>query len=986
MFKKHIVFTFILLSLPLLIHCQKEVRGRIISAEDNLPLIGASVELIPSGNGILTNENGEFAFNQVQDDSIRFSYLGLLSKTLSLRNQSIFEIVLTPDTKILEEVVVIGYGTIKKSDLTGSVSSIKSEDLTKVASSNAMQALQGKVAGLQIVNTSGDPGSAPVVRLRGVTTLNNNNPIAVIDGIISDVSQVSLLNPNDIASMEVLKDASATAIYGSRGAAGVIMVTTKKGKNGKTQVSASIERSVENIAKKIDVMTGREFATYINAIDPGTYNNLDVLPNIDWQDEVFNNYTPITNGNLSFSGGSNTSNFYLGFGYFDQQGVLPKSALSRLTGKLSLGMDVSKFIKVGLDFSLASSAKQNAPGVINTALVAWPIDKIYTSDNKFADVMGGNPVAAINYTNSKSGLLAGLGNVYASVNFLKSFTYKSSVQFIHDEGNSRSFNPVYFVGPLQQNEKNDLSYSNGNNTSLIYENTLSYDKLLGKHNLNGLLGYTVQDNKGEFISGFTENLLREDELFWYLNAGEDKFDRVSNNFFRSTLLSYLGRINYSYDSKYLATISMRRDGSSKFGRNNRWGNFPSLALGWNVDREAFFKKQSIINSMKLRASYGVIGNEKIPGEAQFALISNGVGAVFGTSETLFPGASFDGGGNPDLKWEETKQANIGVNAGLLDDKILVELDYYIKNTDDILVPLEPVGYTGVGAFRSIFYNAANVRNSGIEWNVSYRNRINKFNYSVGILGTTINNKVTNIGQGLGADSLLIGGDLGNGQQVSRTSVGNPIGYLYGYDVIGVFQNKSQLENTPALFGQVVGDFIYRDVNNDGKLNANDRTILGSSIPTLVYGFNFEVGYNKFTLSADFQGQQGNKIFNGKQSVRFATLNYEDKFNNFWKGENSTNEHPRPTVGGVNFTPSSYFVEDGSFLRLRTLTLNYKLNDIGLSFLSSGNIYLRANNLLTLTKYSGYSPEIGAGSAVDGVIDRGVYPITRIFTLGLNANF
>ncbi|MFT6020279.1 MAG: TonB-linked SusC/RagA family outer membrane protein, partial [Saprospiraceae bacterium] len=483
-------------------------------------------------------------------------------------------------------------------------------------------------------------------------------------------------------------------------------------------------------------------------------------------------------------------------------------------------------------------------------------------------------------------------------------------------------------------------------------------------------------------------LLRESELFRYLDAGQDEFENVSNNFGRSTLISYLGRVNYSFDSRYLFTASWRRDGSSKFGPENKYGNFPSAAVGWNVSNEEFFSGNSIFNRMKLRGSWGSVGNERVNGNAQYSLIVPGVNAVLGENEQQVAGASFQGGGNPLLKWEETTQTNVGIDLGLFEDKLIIEADYYVKKTDDILVPLEPIGYTGIGSFRSIVYNAANVENKGFEWNVAYRDRVGDFNYRIGILGTTVQNTVTNIGQDLGADSLLVGGSLGNGQQVSRTAVGEPIGFFYGYDVIGVFQDADEIAAEASLFGQSVGDLKYRDVNNDGVINTDDRTYIGSSIPDFIYGFNVEIGYKDFTLSADFQGQIGNEIYNGKQAIRPTTLNYEDKYNDYWTGPASTETDPRPSLGGTNFVPSSYYIEDGSFFRLRTLTLNYTLSSVVTQKLkiTGVNIYARATNLFTSTKYSGYSPEIGAGSAVDGVIDRGVYPITRVVTFGINAQF
>jgi TonB-linked SusC/RagA family outer membrane protein len=965
------------------------VKGLVTSSDDGMPLIGVNVLVKGSAIGTITEVDGTYTVQLGSTrDTLVFSYTGFSAQEVPVNGQSVINLVMQPESKLLNEVVVIGYGTIKKSDLTGSVAKVSSEELIKVPTTNAVQALQGKVAGLQILSTSGDPGADPVVRLRGITTLNNNNPIAVIDGVITDIGAISLLNANDIQSIEVLKDASASAIYGSRGAAGVIIVTTKRGESGKNQVSFSVERGIESVADRIDVMNGREFATYINAVEPGTYNNFDALANTDWQDLIFTNNAAITNANFSVSGGSPKATYYFGLGYFGQEGVIPKSGLERLTGKINSNYNLTDRVSIGLDLSVQLRDKDNAPGVINSALWAWPIDVPYQADGvTFAEVNGGNPLAAIEYTNSNTKNLSGLGNLYASVGFLKYFTYKSSVQFDLTESKSKSFSPVYFVGPLQQNDINDLTYSTSNNNSVIFENTLTYNQEFGKHNVIALAGYTTQDIRNEFITGATEGLLREDELFWYLNAGQDELERVGNNFTRSTLISYLGRVNYSYDSRYLFTASFRRDGSSKFGPKNKYGNFPSLAVGWNVSNEPFFNK-GLINRMKVRASWGIIGNEKIDGNAQYSLIVPGVNGVFGESETQVPGATFDGGGNPNLKWEETRQSNIGVDLGFWDDKLTAEVDYYVKKTNDILVPLEPIGYTGIGAFRSIFYNAANVKNSGLEWSLNYRDRAGKFNYKVGIIGTTIRNEVTDIGEGLGADSLLVGGDLGNGQQVARTAVGSPIGYFYGYEVIGVFQSAEEVANSPTLFGQGPGDLKYRDVNEDGKLDAKDRTIIGNSIPDLIYGFNLEVGYQNITLSADFQGQLGSDIYNGKQAIRFTTLNYEEKYNNFWDGEGSTNSDHRASLGGVNFLPSSYFVEDGSFLRLRTLTLNYSLPNTLMQKwrLSNANVYLRGTNLFTATPYTGYSPEIGASSAVDGVIDRGVYPVTRIFTLGLNANF
>jgi TonB-linked SusC/RagA family outer membrane protein len=983
----HLVIMLILCGLQLM--AQINYTGSVRDAVNGDPLIGVSVLIQDTNTGTITDFEGQFSIEAFPGDILEISYVGYQPVSLKLTDDPVLMVTLGVNQNLLDEIVVVGYGTTKKSDLTGSVASIKAEDITKVAAANAMQSLQGKVAGLQIMSTSGDPGAAPVVRLRGITTLNNNNPIAVIDGVITDISAVSLINSQDIASVEVLKDASATAIYGSRGAAGVVIITTKKGEAGKNRVNVNFEQGFASVANQIDVMSGPEFATYVNGIYPGTYNNLDALPNVNWQDEIFQDFTPITNANFSVSGGGEYNRFYFGLGYYAEEGIVPKSGLDRLTGKLNLEFSASKNIDLGLDFSILVSDKQNAPGVINTSLRAWPVQSPYLADGvTFGEVTGGNPLAAIEYSNSNSANMRGLGNLYAKINFLKDFTFKSSVQFDVSESKTRSFVPRYYVAPLQQNEVNDLSYGTSNSTNLIFENTLAYLKEYGKHSVNGVAGYTVQDLRGEYLSGSTEGLIREDPLFWYLNAGQNDFEQVGNNMSRQTLISYLGRAHYTFNSRYMITISARRDGSSNFGPNNKYGDFYSVATGWNISNESFFPAGSPVNNLKLRLSYGAIGNEKIPGTAQYALIVTGVDAVFGENENLTPGASFSGGGNPDLKWESTTQFNAGLNIGVWEDKLMAELDFYQKHTSDILVPLEPIGYTGIGAFQSIYFNAADVVNTGVEWNVSYRDVAGPFSYQLGILGTTISNEVTDIGQGFGADSLLVGGDLGNGQQVARTAVGHPVGFFYGYEVIGVFQNAEDLASNPHLFNQKVGDLKFKDVDGDGNIDGDDRTVIGNSIPSLIYGFNVELGYRSFTLSADFQGQYGNDIYNGKQAIRYTLLNYEDKYNNYWTGDGSTDEHPRPTEGGANFQPSSYFIEDGSFLRLRTLTLNYRMPQSLIERLKIGgaNIYLRANNLLTLTSFTGYSPEIGAGSAIDGVIDQGYYPITRVFSIGCNIDF
>lgn len=991
------------------VHAQDlKVSGQLTDAETGEPLIGATILERGTSNGTVTDIDGNYQFGVTGPEAVLvFSYVGYGSVEVTVGSQSRIDASLQIDYSELEEVVVVGYGTVRKSDLTGAVASVKGDDLMKVPNSSPVQALQGKVSGLQVLSPSGDPGAAPIVRLRGVTTLNNNNPLFVVDGVIieqgvsdrnSSGTPLDFLNANDIESVEVLKDASATAIFGSRGSNGVIIVTTKRGTKGGTRINFSAEVGWQSIANKIDVMTGKQFGQYVNDLDlsePGPYN-IDNLPNTDWQDLIYTDMRPIQTYSFSFAGAGEKADYYFGLGYFSQEGIIEKSGLERVTTKFNTNYEIARNLKIGLNLSVALKDKDNSPGVVNTALRAWPIDQPYTTDpvtgeRIFAEVQGGgNALAAIAYTNNNTKSIESVGNVFAQYDFLDGFSVKSSFQFSYSMRKNKSFTPEYYVAPLQQNETSDINQSYDDNSFVLWENTLSYVKQLGVHRINAVAGITSQQVRTEFLNGSGQNLLRDGESFWYIDAsdGDPMLQDVSNNGSHSAINSILFRVNYSLMDKYLFTATYRRDGSSKFGPNNRYGVFPSLALGWNLSEEAFFPQASFIDNVKLRTSWGIVGNDKIQYDAQFPQISQDFGAVFGEEEQYSPGATFASGGNPNLKWEETEQFDVGLNFDMFSGRLIAEMDYYVKTTNDILVNLEPIGYSGLGAFQEIVYNVASVQNKGFEFNINWQDNIGDFSYKLGALGSTVKNEVLELGQDIGVDSLIVAGDLGNGQQVSRTAVGQPIGFFYGYDAIGVFQSVEELEETPSLFGQSVGDLIYRDANEDGVLNDDDRVMIGSSVPGFVYGFNTEVGYKGFTVGLDFQGQTGVDIYNGKQAVQFALLNYETRFVDHWTPSNPSNENFRASSGGVNYRPSNYFIEDGSYLRLRTATVSYSfqrelLQGMGVQSLK---LYLRGTNLFTKTQFSGYSPDLGASSALDGVIDRGVYPITKVYSAGLNLTF
>ncbi len=989
-----IPFWIVILMLSSIVFGQgRTVTGKVTDASDGTPLPGVSIRVEGTSRGTTTDMDGNYSIANVEDASVlQFSYLGYITQTITVGTRTQINIQLSYNVEELQEVVVLGYGTVRKSDLTGAVSKVESEDLTNIPSNNVLQSLQGRVAGVNISNVSGNPGADPAVYIRGISTLNDNRPLFVVDGVIIE-GGANFINPNDIESIEVLKDASSLAIYGSRGSNGVIIITTKKGEGGKPTFNVTADFSLESIIREIDVMSGREFATYINEINPGTYNNLDVLPDVNWQDEIYNDLTPIQNYSISTSATNDNFRYYFSLGYFGQQGILPKSDFQRMTVKSNNEYALSENIDLGVNLSVELRDKQNPPNVSTNALWAWPINEPFTGssdpDSMFAEVQGGgNPLAAIEYTNNNTRSIRSVGNLYAQARFWDGFTFRTSVQFDVEGSKNKSFTPEFFVAPLQQNQFSNIGVSYSDRSTILFENTLSYDKEFNEnHRINAVAGYTSQLNQNEFVAGSGIDLLRDSEEFWYIASARQDTALVANNSGgHSALTSILGRVNYSAFNKYIFTFTFRRDGSSNFGANNRYGNFPSFAAGWNLSDEPFFPATNFINLVKFRTSWGITGNEKIGGGDQYTQYSTGFGAVFGIPEDLRPGVTLSRAGNTDLKWEEVRQFNAGFNGELFNSRLTFDLDYYVKTSRDILVFLSPPAFTGAPG--DIRFNAATVQNRGFEYLINFRNQSGPWSFEIGTNGSTIRNEVLGLGEDIGADSVIINGFIGLGQSITQTVTGFPIGFYYGYDVIGVFQTQEEVDNTPSLSGSRPGDFIFRDVNNDGVINSQDRVKLGNSIPTFVYGFNLNVGYKQFRLETIWNGQAGSQIYNGKQTLRFAQLNYEGKFNNYWRGPGSTNEHPRPTVGGSNFRVSDYFLEDASYLRLRTVTLSYALTGEMLTKLklSNANIYLRGTNLLTFTRFTGYSPDLGTTNPLGGVNDPGVYPITRVYSIGLNLSF
>lgn len=1005
---------------------QRNISG-VVTDENNVALPGVNIIVKGTSNGTSTDLDGKYTISANIGDTLSVTMIGMETKEVAVGVESTLNFTLYPETEQLDEVVVIGYGTVRKSDLTGSVSTVKATDLVKVTSVNPVQSLQGKVSGLQVISQSGAPGATSTVRIRGVGTFNISSPIYVVDGMILD--DISFLNSADIASVEVLKDASATAIYGSRGANGVIIVTTKSGsiEQQKAAFNYSGEYGIQNVAKKIDLLNGREFATIVNEIRPGSYNNVDVLPNTDWQDLIFNT-APMQSHQISVSGATQVTRYYVGLGYFDQEGIVDKSSYKRVTLQLNNTYLPVKKLTLGNNITVSPYYQEVAPNVTYAVYRAQPLLVPYYSDGSYAVVYNvGNPLASLDYSNDLRKGIRGVGNIFAELQVIQPLRVKSSFGVDAAYNKGEKFTPAFTVynpdgtASQQQNVLSDILKGNSDALTWLWENTLSFNKEFGKSNIDAVAGFTMQNSSSERLTIPGENVFRDSHDFWYINPSYvydpafnvnktgDITNEVDANQFYS-LISYLFRVNYTFAEKYIATVTFRRDGSSKFSSSNRYSNFPSFALGWNISRENFMKEITLINNLKIRGSWGIIGNEKITYYDRFARVDSRLVAVFGTEEVLNSAASYGKSGNPDLKWESTTQTDIGLEIGILENRLTGEFDFYNRQTDDILVELSTPGYLGNGQGQKVRFNAGSVLNRGFEGKINWRRRINNFSYNVGVLGASVYNKVLEIGGNSGIDSVLFGGALENGISVTQSRVGLPIGAFYGYKTDGIFQSQAELDAYPHDSQAGVGDFRFVDTNNDNIIDGNDRTYLGSPIPEFLFGFTLELTFKGFDFSLDIQGQTGNKIFNGKEAVKPDPYNFEKHVLDRWRGPNTSNTEPRPSFGGYNYTPSDYFIQDGSFARLRSLILGYTIPKSITSKIQLENlrVYIKGTNLYTLTNYTGYSPEIGgSSSASNGInnsiysgyinelsntsvlsngIDNGIYPITAVYSFGINLTF
>ena len=1013
------------------------VTGKVTS-EAGEPLIGASVALKGTTVGAITDVEGNYSIVVPDEGGVLIvSYIGYLSQEVPVNGRSTINIKLQADAKTLEEVVVIGYGVQKKSVVTGAISSVKTEDLENQQITRVEQAIQGRTSGVTVASNSGAPGSASTVRVRGITTLNSNAPLYVVDGTIVN-GGIDYLNSSDIESIEVLKDAASAAIYGTRGAAGVIMVTTKKGREGSLRLNYNAYYGTQAPSRKLDLLNATEYATlrneaYINGLAPGATLNVPYADpqslgeGTDWQEYAFNDDARIQSHDLSVSGGNDKSTYYASYGYLNQEGIVATaiSNYERHNVRLNSTHKVADWLTVGqtLGYSHIKSMGGFNPntefgGPLNSAINLDPItpalitdpailddpDNIYNRQPVVRNSQGfpygisttvmqemTNPLAYIQTQLGNYGWSDNIvGNAFAEVEPLKGLKFRSTLGGKLAFWGGESFRPIYYLNA--STISNQTARNRDRNMVLDYniENILSYTREISGHNFTVLLGQgAYKDGQSDGL-GLSYNAIPatsfEDASFNLpvpsSNITAYAYDNVAH-----TISSLFGRITYDYNEKYLFTGIIRRDGSSRFGANYQYGYFPSVSLGWVASNEDFWPANEVVDFLKIRGSYGIVGNDDTGNFRYISTVSPGRNYPFGY-EGYVIGYSPNAPANPDLRWEETSQTNVGFEATVLGN-LNVTFDWFDKTTSGILRYPELPGYAGQTGNPAA--NVADMQNRGIELELGYNQQFGDVSFGISGNASYYKNKILSLESGKtftedGSASIQT-----FNFPLNRTIVGQPYGTFYGFQTNGIFQNTGDVENYVSSDGTVIqpnavpGDFRWVDTNDDGQITEADRVILGKPLPDWTFGVTLNAGWKNFDLLVFGQGVTGNKIFQGSRRLEIANANWQTKALGRWTGEGTSNDYPRISTSDPNHNfsnPSDFYLEDGDYFRIKTLQLGYTLPSslTDKVFINKARVYVSSNNIITFTKYTGYDPEIGGN--IFG-IDRAFYPQARTFMIGVN---
>ena len=1010
---KRLIFPVFLLFLSGSLLGQKQlIKGQVLLEGD--PVIGATIvekDITPI-NGTITDFNGEFEIQVSTTDAVlTISYIGLENQDIALGGRTQLKIEMQQESEFLDEIVVVGYGNQKKSKISGAVSTVTSDEIKKLPALRVEQAIQGRTAGIQISQNSGSPGSALTVRIRGLGSVNNSDPLFVVDGVI--VEGMDFLNPSDIENISVLKDAASAAVYGARAANGVVLITTKSGKkNTAGQISLETYRGVQSVTKQLDLLNAREYAvilneSYINAGRAPFANTSDVSifnEGTDWQRAIFST-APISSYQLNMSGGGEHHTIGMSASYFSQDGIVggEKARFDRATARINMGYDIKPWLNVGGNVAYTLLHRRALPenneftSPVVQALNMDPLTPITKPDGTYAysdfvDTDIRNPVNAIENTNdiwTSNRIIASLAGTITFTEDLKfKSTFSQDVTFAHQKGFSPKFNLSVDTIDAPTAEKsltNTVSINNNTWQNWQWENLFLYDKQFGDHKLGIVAGISSALNTHRYNGGANTNLPSNDAENAFISNTIDPIasQSVYEGLDEYSFFSYISKVNYDYKNKYLATMSFRADGSSKFGANKRFGYFPSISLGWVASREDFWKSETI-DLFKVRASWGQNGNDRIGNYGFTSVVFSGQNYTFGPDQNISNGSIALTVSNPDLQWETVTQTNLGIDMEMLNGKIAITSDYYIKNTSDMLYNAPIPGIVGAAA---PVRNIGEIKNTGLEFSLQYSESEKAFNYDIGANISFLSNEVVFLG---GGDPQFTGQTFVSGA-VAKTDIGHPIASFFGFETDGIFQTQEEVEaHAFQNAGTAPGDIRFKDLNKDGIIDNDDKTYIGNPTPDFIYGFTANTSFKNFDLSLFFSGVYGNELFNA--SVRYDKIggNKPASILERWTGPGTSNTLPKVSLDdpNQNVRVSDRFIEDGSYLRLKNIQLGYAfpkfiLNKIKLSKL---RIYLSAQNLITWTKYSGYDPEIGSNGTLDIGIDRGFYPASKIILGGIQIGF
>ncbi len=974
----------------------RTITGTVIS-DLGEPLPGVAVVVEGRGTGTATNLDGQYSVNAAKGDNLTFSFVGMTSQTVVVGDGNVINVTLKEDAVMLDEAVVIGYGTARKRDLTGSIATVKATEIANKPATNPLASIQGKIAGVQIVN-SGRAGQDPEIRVRGTNSIDGYKPLYIVDGLFTD--NINYVNPGDIESMEVLKDPSSLAIFGVRGANGVIIITTKRATQGKTVVNINSSIGFKYINDRIDLTNAAQFKELYNeqrvnqGVDPFDYSHWTA--DTDWQDEIFQTGF-LTNNNISITGSTEKSKFYLGLGYVMEEGSIKSEKLNKMTLSLNSEYRMTDYLRFGYQVNGVRMLPPDAKEV-GAAVKAAPIALPYNTEHgmynilpDFQSAQVGNPMIDVDllgrHNLATNYRLA--GNAYGEVNILKNLTFKATFSLDYAFNESRSYSPITSKYNLDTNEvvrsdKESVNQEKSSSMAAQSDYILTWIESFGKHNLTLMGGLTTNYNEYSSLSGGRSQkdgygiAIGEDTDKWWLSIiGDGTTASNGGSQWKRFTMSYLARALYNYENRYLLNVSYRRDGASAFYRlGNAWDNFYSFGGGWVLSEENFMKSQNVIDYLKLKGSWGLLGSQNTGGKnyPSYPTIINAGSAVFG--DNVIAGKTPEYTTMSNLGWEHNYSWEAGFDMNLFGQRLSISPVYYNKTTKDIIVVIPG----GTGTAPSMM-NTGEVQNKGFELTMGWQDRIGKdWRYGFSANLTTIDNKVTKL---YNENTEIING-------VSRVSVGKPIGYFYGYQVEGVYQNNEHIRvSEPNKVGTAKpGDLRFKDVDGSGEIDDKDRTMIGNPTPDFTYGFNVNLGYKGFDLSVDMMGVYGNEVYRNWDMSDYAQFNYLASKMNRWHGEGTSNWDPiLDPSRSINKQFSTYFIEDGSFFRLRNIELGYSFDPNWLKKirLQSLRLYGNVQNLKTWSKSSGYTPEIG-GSAVSFGVDNGGYPMPTVYTLGFNLSF